>query len=141
MSYDNPTNRQKHTYGVFDFGAAANETVSIQGPKGKAGRLIDYGVEGVTEVFSGSTITPKISVGTPADPDAYGEELDLDGVADNSAYTVRSNFDEIADATSFNALMVNRNIPADQEVVMALTAATGTPTGIGIPFVIIDWAD
>jgi hypothetical protein len=50
------------------------------GPKGKAGILVNYGVEGVTEVFAGSSVTPKIAVGISGNPDAYGEELTLTGL-------------------------------------------------------------
>lgn len=139
MSYDNPINREKHSFGVFDFGAGSDETFSIRGPKGKGGRLINYGVEGCTEVMNGGTVTPKVAVGTPADPDAYGEELDLDGLADNDARSVRSLYDENADKANFDALMVNRNIPPDQEVVLTCTGATGAPTGQAVPFVTIDW--
>jgi len=140
MSYDNP-NRMKYSFGLFDWGAAANEVFSIKGPKGKAGRLYDYGVDATTEIFAGSTVTPKIAVGTTSNPDAYGEELDLDALAADDATGVRILYDEIADATNFNALMVDRDIPADTEVYCTCTGATGSPTGIGVPYVVIDWAD
>lgn len=138
MSYDKP-NRIKYSFGIFDFGGAVNETFSIQGPKGKRGRVWDYGVEGVTEVFAGSTNTPGASVGTPADPDAYGEEFDFGALADNSAKSVRSSTDPGAARDAY--LLPNKPIPADQEVVLTAIASTGTPTGMGVPFVIIDWED
>jgi len=134
--YDNP-NRQKYTF-AFNFGAAADENFSIRGPKGKSGRVIDYGVEGVTEVFNGASTTPKIAVGTTSDPDAYGEELDLNGVADNDYKSVRSTYAETS--TGFAALMVNPEIPKDTEVYLTCTGAVGSPTGIGNAFVIIDWS-
>ena len=86
MSYDKAATH--HIIGTFDFGAAANDTFGIKGPKGKSGILVNYGVEGVSEVFNGSTVTPKVAVGTASDPDAYGEELDLDGVAAGSTDVV-----------------------------------------------------
>jgi hypothetical protein len=140
MSYDNP-NRITYTFGVFDFGGAADEAFAIRGPKGKKGRLWDYGVCGVVEAMNGSTITPKIAVGTAADPDAYGDELDLNGVGADSAKTVRSSYDENADKTSFDALMVNRDLPADTTILVTCTVATGSPTGQGVPMVVIDWQD
>lgn len=139
MSYDRP-NRMMYSFGNFDFGGAGNETFSIQGPKGKKGRLYDYGVYGVIEAFAGDT-TPMMSVGTPSDADAYGEEFDFGALADNSGKSVRSTYDESADKTEFDAVMVDRNIPADQEIVVTCVAATGTPTGQGVPFVVIDWDD
>ena len=139
MPYDLPIYREKHSFGLFDFGGGADEQFVIKGPKGKQGRLWNYGVEGATEVFNGGTVTPKIAIGTSSDPDAYGNELDLDDVALNSAKSVRSTYDEIADATDFNALMVDVTIPADTDVYVTCTAATGSPTGIAVPFVIIHW--
>lgn len=137
MSYDAP-NRIKYSFGTFDFGGAADETFSIKGPKGKSGRLFDYGVEGTTEVFNGGTITPKIAVGTTSDPDAYGDELVLHGLADNDYMSVRSTYAETDDG--FAAQMLAPEIPKDTEIYLTCTAATGSPTGQGVPFVIIDWS-
>lgn len=140
MAYDNP-NRVTYQFGNFDFGGAANETFSIQGPKGKAGRLIDYGVQGVIEVFAGSTSTPIVAVGTPADPDAYGDEFDMSTLADNSGKSVRSTYNNAYPfGTLIATYILNQGkIPADQEVVLTCTAAVGTPTGQAVPFVTIDW--
>jgi hypothetical protein len=138
MSYDKP-NRQKYSFGTFDFGGAADDTFVIKGPKGRKGRLYDYGVEGTTEVFNGGTITPKIAVGTAADPDAYGDELVLHGLADASATSIRSLYRE--SDSGFATYMLDRNLPADTAVVVTCTVATGSPTGMGVPFVIIDWQD
>jgi len=138
MSYDRP-NRIKYSFGLFDFGAGSTEEFIVRGPKGKKGRLWDYGVEGVTEVMNGSSTEPEIAVGTSTNPDAYGEEIDLDGLAVNKAKSVRIDFDEIADATDFDALMVDRDLPADTDIYITCTGAAGSPTGIAVPFVIIDW--
>jgi hypothetical protein len=138
MSYDKP-NRIKYSFGNFDFGGAADETFSIKGPKGKAGRLWDYGVEGTIEVFNGGTITPKISVGTTSDPDAYGDELVLHALADNDATSIRTLYHE--QDSGFATYMLNRELPADTEIYCTCIVATGSPTGQGTPFVIIDWQD
>jgi hypothetical protein len=135
--YDNP-NRIKYAFGNFNFGGAVDETFSIRGPKGKSGRLFDYGVEGVTTVMNGGTITPKVAVGTPALPNSFGAPLDLQAVPDNDYKSVRSTFAE--PSTGFTAQMVNRTIPKDTEVYLTCTGATGAPTGVGVPFVIIDWS-
>lgn len=134
MSYDKP-NRIKYAFN-FDAGNNGNEEFVITGPKGKAGRLWDYGVEGVTEVFVAECT---VAVGTSTDPDAYGEELALGALAVNTPMHVRGEYDEIADKTDFDALMVERDIPADTAVY--LTVVDDTTTGIGTFFAIIDWDD
>lgn len=137
MSYTEYNQAQYEHF--FDFGGAADETISIKGPKGKAGRLWDYGVYGCIEVMNGASVTPKIAIGTTSNPDAYGEELDLNALADNEATSLRILYDEIADATSFDALLVEPDIPADTEVYMTLTGATSSPTGQATAFCIIRW--
>lgn len=137
MSYDNP-NRITYMFGTFDFGAGADEVFAIKGPKGKKGRLWDYGVQGTTEIFNGSSTTPKIAIGNASDPDAYGEELDLDGLAADSAKTVRSLYREGLD-TGFDTQMVGRDLPADTTIFVTCTGAAGSPTGQGVPTVVIDW--
>ncbi len=142
MAYNNP-NRVTYQFGNFDFGAGANETFSIQGPKGKAGRLIDYGVQGVIEAFAGSTSTPVVAVGTPSDADAYGDEFDMGALADNNGKSVRSTYPNAYPfGTTIGTYILSQGkIPADQEVVLTCTGAVGTPTGQAVPFVTIDWDD
>lgn len=142
MSYSNP-DRRTYTFvddgtGNFDFGAST-ETFSVQGPKGKSGRLIDYGVYGVVEAFAGTSSTPIMSVGTPSNADAYGEEFDLGALADNSGKSVRSTYHEYE--SGWSTYMVDQEIPADQEIMVTCTAAAGSPTGKAIPFVVIDWSN
>jgi len=136
MSYDHP-NRVKHTFNLFDFGGAADDFLRIPMLKGKAARLWDYGVEGCVEAISGVTVTAKVAIGTTGDPDAYGEELDLNGLADNGAKSVRSTYKE--EVAGFAALMVGREIAADSDPVMTLTGTTGSPTGQAVPFVIMEY--
>lgn len=137
MSYDNP-NRVKYQI-AFNFAGASDDTFVIKGPKGKDGRLHNFGVEGTTQVFNGSTITPKVSIGTAATPLAYTTALVLHGLADATATSIRSLYNE-QDA-AFATAMHTRNLPADTSVVMHLTVATGSPTGAGTAFFTVDWMD
>lgn len=132
MSYDHP-NRQKYAF-YFDAGNNGNETWTIKGPKGKAGRLVDYGVEGVVEAF---TADAQVSVGTAADADAYGEEIALGVVALEGVKSLRTLYDPIADKTSFDALLVQPTIAKDTAV--QLTVIDDASAGMGTFFMIIDW--
>lgn len=140
MSYDKP-NRVKYSgWGLFDFGAGSDEQFNIIGPKGKAGRLYDYGVEGTIEVMNGASTTPKVSIGNSSSATAYGAALDINALADNTAKSIRSTYRE--DAAAFaGTYMTNRNIPADTQIRVNCVAAAGSPTGQAVPFVIIDWDD
>lgn len=132
MSYDNP-NRQKYSF-RFDAGNNGNETFTVKGPKGKGGRLIDYGVEGVTEAF---TQDASLAIGTAADPDAFGEELAFGVVAVDTVKSVRTLYDPNKDKAAYEALIVDPTIPADTLVQM--TIVDDASTGIGDFFCIIDW--
>ena len=139
MSYDKP-NRVKYTFGNFDFGAAADEQFNIIGPKGKKGRLFDYGVEGTIEVMNGSSTTPKVSVGNGSSAVAYGSNLDINALADNTAKSVRSTVREAVDG-AFTAYMTaaSRTIPADTQIRVNCIGAAGSPTGQATPCMIIGW--
>jgi len=140
MSYSNP-DRRMFSFGTFDFGGGADETFSIIGPKGKACRLFDYGVFGVTEVFAAGTNTPRMMVGSPSDDDAYGDEFDFGALADNHGKSIRSTYGPY-DATNLALylLTAGQTIAADAEVVVKCVAGTGSGlTGMAIPFVILDY--
>jgi hypothetical protein len=131
--YDNP-NRIKYAF-FYDAGNTANETWSFTGPKGKAGRLYDYGVEGITEVF---TTGASLAIGTAADPDHFGEELSFAAAAVDTDVKLRD-LDPIADKAAFDALLVIPEIPAGTLVQMTLV--DDAATGIGVFFCVIDWDD
>lgn len=136
MSYDKP-NRQKYSFGIFDFGAGTDEQFNVIGAKGKAGYLYDYGVEGTVEVMNGASTTPKVSVGNSSSATAYGGNLDINALADNTAKSVRSTYAEAA--SGFSTLMAARDIPADTQIRLNCVSCVGSPTGQAVPFVIIDW--
>jgi hypothetical protein len=140
MAYDKRPTR--YSFGNFDFGGGANETFHVRGPKGKAGRLYDYGVFGIIEVMNGDTLDPTIAVGTPADADAYGEEYTLSTALapDNHAISIRTEYKPTH--ATFNDYILDGDIPADQEVMVSCVAATGSNlTGQAVPFVDIIWDD
>lgn len=132
--YEAP-NRIKYAF-MFDAGNNGNETFTIKGPKGKTGRLYDYGVEGVTEAF---TADAQVSVGTAADPDAFGEEIAIGVLAVDTVKSLRTLYNPGYEKTSFDALLVDPTIPAD--TLVQLTITDDASAGIGTFFAIIDWDD
>jgi hypothetical protein len=133
MAYDGP--RTKYT---APFASGAATVCGIRGPKGKAGLLYDYGVQGVTVALAGSTSTPKVQVGTTATPAAYGTAFDPGALAINKGKSVRSTY--TPDQAAFDALLVNRVIPADTDIELSMVAGVGTPAGTGTMFCDIIWA-
>ena len=139
MSYD-MKNVRRYSF-LHDFGAGG-DIYAVKGPKGKKGKLINYGVDGVTETFTNVTTGALISVGTVADADAYGNEIDLGALAADSASNLRSLYDPIADATTWATYMLEDDLPADTVVALHCVAPTGgTPAGIGTAFMEIQWDD
>lgn len=140
--YDKP-NRVKHTFGLFDFGAGTDTAFYFIGPKSKAGLLWDYGVEGCVEVMNGGTTTPKVSVGSATTAGLYGAAFDINALAANSAKSVRSTYEEIADNVSFILYMTKatRVLPKDTLARVNCIAAAGSPTGQAVPYCIVDWDD
>lgn len=130
--YPNP-NRVKYAF-AFDAGNNGNETFTVKGPKGKKGRLYDYGVEGVTEAFVANCT---MEIGDGSDADEFGTALAMGALALDTPQSVRTLYDPIADKTAFDALMVDRNIPADTSVTMTIT--DDSTSGIGIFFMTVDW--
>lgn len=138
MSYDKP-NRIKYSFGNFDFGAGSDEQFNVIGPKGKAGRLIDYGVEGTIEVMNGASTTPKVSVGNTSSATAYGAAFDINALADNAAKSVLSTYRETDSGITTYMTAASRSIPKDTQIRLNCIGAVGSPTGQAVPFVIIDW--
>lgn len=135
MSYDKP-NRQKYSF-HFDAGNNGNETFSIFGPKGKTGKLHDYGVEGITEAFTSQC---QIEIGDGSDADAYGTALAMGAAAADTVKTVRTSYHPAINKSAFDALILpDKSVPADGKVTMSVT--DDSATGIGEFFMIIDWSD
>jgi hypothetical protein len=130
-----------YCFPVLDFGAGA-EIYYVMGPKGRKGKLVDYGVHHPTETFTADTLPAYVSVGTAADADAYGEELSMGLLAaDAGSKSVRTTYRAAEDIEDF-ILDAGLNLPADTKVGLHCTSPTGgTPAGIAQPFMIIDWED
>lgn len=137
MAYDNcPT---RYSFGTFDFGGGADETFTVLGPKGKKGRLIDYGVYGPTEAFAAGTNKPMMAVGTAADQDHYGEEFDFGALALDTMKSIRTTYLP-TDAGYATYILSYGELPADTGVKVTCVAGTGSGlTGMAIPFVDIIW--
>ena len=139
MSYEKP-NRIKYAFGMLDFGTAG-EVFSIKGPKGKAGRIYDYGVDAPTETFTAVTLPAYVSVGSVADADLYGDEISMATLAaDAGSKSLRTQYTvtQIASGTP----LLDPTVPADTIIALHCTAPTGgTPEGMAIPYFIIDWDD
>lgn len=129
MSYSNPINGA-HNFPLMDFGDAAGDTTHrIAGPAGKKGRLQSIAVA-TAEAFVCPTTPATVLVGTPSDPDAYGQLEIATATANNVVFNDGDDTDAIIDA----------DIPADTVVLVTLVEGTGTGlTGQGFPTVYIDW--
>ncbi len=133
--------RMHYMFPTLDFGSAGEDYYVI-GPKGRKGKLVDYGVHHITETFTADTLPAYVSVGTAADPDAYGDELSMGtAAADSGSRSVRTMYRAASDIETY-ILDAGLSLPADTKLRLACTAPTGgTPAGMACPFMIIDWED
>lgn len=136
MSYER--HGDTYLFSAFDFDGSG--TIGLVGPKGKAGTLIDYGLQNCSETFAG-TVLGMVEVGDGTTANKFGTNFTPTGLASGGAKTVCSTYDIIADAASYAALMVLPTIPANTTVTLTLTAATGSSAGIAQPYVKIRWDD
>lgn len=138
MSYDT---RKPIRYGMNQITMTSTDKVlTIRGPKGKAGRLLDFGIDGISTSTGGATNGPKVSVGTVATPAAYGAAFDVGTLTAPEAKSVASTYRQTD--TGWTTYMVNQDIPADTLVQLTCTAAAGSgAAGVGNPFMIIAWDD
>lgn len=131
MSYSLP-DRRSYVFPSVDYGAG-DSAQSIQGPKGKSGRLIDIELS-ATETFNSVTTDGYTNVGTASDTDAYAHFVQGDLAATDSV----SGQDGVTDTD----WLIDAAIPADTQVEVTFIAPTGgTPAGIATTTVWIDWAD
>lgn len=133
--------RMHYMFPLLDFGTAG-EDYYVTGPKGRKGKLVDYGVHHCTETFTATTTAATVSVGTASDADAYGDELSLGTLAaDAGSKSVRTTYRAPADIEAY-ILDPGLSLPADTKLRLCCVAPTGgTPAGMAHPFMIIDWED
>lgn len=121
---------------TFDFDNT--DTMSVMGPKGKRGLLVDYGIYDVSETFAGTT-KPTITVGDGVTAAKYGAALSLTSAAGDGGMSVNQQF---APATAgWKALMVNRETTKDVKVTLTMNAGVTGPAGIATVFMDIIWED
>jgi hypothetical protein len=141
MAYEHP-NRHLYMFPAKDFtGAAA--VYAVRGPKGKTGRLIDYGVQNTSVAFvDGSSTHPQVQVGNASTANAYGAVLTvLPGLNDGASVLTTAGVEE--DETGFpvrTTYITLAELPADTPIRITTVQATGgSPAGTAQPFMIIDW--
>ena len=115
-------------------------TISLRGPKGKAGTLVDFGVQNVTETFAGTT-PANMTVGDGTTADLYGKALGFGTLASGEAKTARSTYDPTADAVNYLATLPRVAIPKDSKVVITGNAGGTGQAGIANPYIKIRWDD
>jgi hypothetical protein len=121
---------------------ASDITRTITGPKNKAGRLWDYGVQSVTTTFAGATSTPHMKVGKSGTLAAYGVEYDFSTLATTGG-SKSPRTDLLPEAATWrSAAFVDADIPANTIVFCTMVAATGGgAAGVADFFAEIIWAD
>lgn len=115
----------------YDYGDGATvDTCSCKLPSGCAGRLVEIGLMAL-ETFACDNTAASISVGTAADPDAYGKLNIADGTADTDCFTSADDTDAI----------ISAEIPADTqiEITPAVGVDSGTEAGMGIGYIVFEY--
>lgn len=133
--------KTRYHFSGIDF-SGSDITRTITGPKGKAGKLWDYGVTTVTTTFAGGTTTPKMEVGKSGTLAAYGVAYDF-GLLTTILGSKSPRVDLQTDVTTWHsAAFVDTDIPKDTIVYATFLAATGIgAAGIADMFMEIIWAD
>lgn len=133
--------RTRYTFsGITATGS--NVTRTIKGPKGKVGRLWDYGCQTVTTLFAGATNTPQMEVGKSGTLAAYGVAYDF-GLLDVTSGSKSPRIDLLPEAATWrSAAFVDADIPKDTIVYCTIIVATGGgAAGAGDFFAEIIWMD
>ena len=134
MSY-NRLDVVKYDFAAFDFGAAGGDlTQGIKPPAGyERGRILDVGVEQITEAFAGTTKDAQVRVGTSSGDATYCLLNVPSGTAIGDVANTRDDTNAIVEPG-----IVVSDLTGDQ-LEVTLDEATGTPTGQASSYVIIGW--
>jgi hypothetical protein len=148
-TYDIPQ-RETYVQPTSAFGATT-ESMRIIGPKGKKGKVIDFGID-ITTAMVGTTSVPELAVGTAQGDSTYGRfRLGTTiaagyGVGAQRATVVGGNtvtddspsFDDYVGHVKLTPPAIS--IPADTQIFISRVAGVGgAPAGAGASYVIIDW--
>lgn len=116
---------------------------AVVGPNGKAGTLLDYGIDGITTTTAGATNLPKLEVGNATTANLYGANWTTPAVTAPGATSIASLFNRLTDPTDFYTyIQQNVAIAAGTVVLLTVTAAAGGGAGgVGTPFMVIQWDD
>ena len=133
MSYENLMCVSHYGPVAVDFGTGGSaDAISFRGPKGMKGILLDIGVANITEAFAGDTTDGQVTIGSDADPDAYG----LLNVGAGATSAVGDTYNTSNDTDA----ILDQEIPADTQIEMTCVVGTGgTPAGIGTPYCVVGW--
>jgi hypothetical protein len=137
--YDAPK-QQSYNFGSHDFGAGAGAH-AIQRPVGMvSGRVAEIHVGPITEVFNAVTTPGYVRIGTAADADKFAE-LNMGAAAVSDGYGTNDDPDAVKDAGKFIDLNRDGDSGAclDQLEVTFVAPTGGTPTGIGVVAVMMEW--
>ena len=119
-----------YSFSSHDFGAGTG-TESFRAPKNYTrGRLIDVGVNNITEAYACDTTEGAVRVGTSGDADAYAELNIADGTATGDQFNTQDDADAIIDADLDDTQI---------EVTYVQCVDSGTAAGIATPFVKVLW--
>lgn len=134
---------RKDKYAFYWDASAGDGTWVIQGPKGKKGRLLDYGLEGVTTTYTNTTTAAIVKVGKSGALAVYGAAINYGATATANAVGLNALAATADPAVLFSATYILlAELPADTPVYLTAVAPTGgSPAGKGTVFMWIGWAD
>lgn len=133
--YDRPY-RTRHSFNITLDGSTFTRAIPV--PRGKSGRVWDYGVEGVTVTLTSAC---DIMVGTAADPDAYAEEFELDGAAGSKSVRQTHWPVDANSTTDLRDFLVGESTAIQGSTGAVIMTVIGSSDGAGDFFVEMEWND
>lgn len=137
--YDDPKTIS-YNFGSHDFGAGAAAHAIPIPPGYKFARIKEVCVTPITETFNAVTTPAYVRIGTAADADKFAQ-LNMGVAAATDGYGTKDDPDAILPAGEF----IDLERAGDSGVALAQLEVTfvaptgGTPAGIGVPTIVVDW--